>query len=245
MDRVVSLADALFSLRDVEGFDALLQRFRERPTKSCFIEAETAVLFVNAGFDVQICRESGVRGRDFDFIAGNTGEFINVEVTAKEPRALTATTIRNTLDDKRNQVPTTGPAILYIQIPSEWADDGAAIEAAIQDAVVPFFRGSRRFNAVVFIWDALIQIGEGAAVALLTRTYVNPNPRHPIRDLSFLGPSMVPVDLHSFVRQRGEAGSVGGAAQVARSLDMGPAFERWFKERETPASAFAGGGNLA
>lgn len=44
-----------------------------------------------------------------------------VEVTAKDSGPLTASTIRNTLDSKRNQVQSNAPAILYVQIPSEWA----------------------------------------------------------------------------------------------------------------------------
>jgi hypothetical protein len=63
--RVIRLADAFFTLisSGVKGVDTLKERFLCRPTKPCFIEAEIASLLVCNGFQVEIIKESGIRGR--------------------------------------------------------------------------------------------------------------------------------------------------------------------------------------
>jgi hypothetical protein len=55
--RVIRLANALFTLANVKGFDALKERFLCRDTKPCFIEAEIASALVCNGFQVTVVKE--------------------------------------------------------------------------------------------------------------------------------------------------------------------------------------------
>ena len=63
--RVVRLADAWFTLLmgRVKGLDALKERFLLRSTKPCFAEAEIASMLVFNGFEIDVVRERGVRGK--------------------------------------------------------------------------------------------------------------------------------------------------------------------------------------
>ena len=107
-------------------------------------------------------------------------------MTAKDPAQLTVATIRNTLAGKRSQVPSDRAAILYIIIPEDWTEDARTAEATFSEALENFFRGSRRFNAVVLVWEATPVLDEGRIVAVTYHPFENPSPRHPIDDMSFL-----------------------------------------------------------
>jgi hypothetical protein len=68
---VIDLADAIFLLKDEDGFDILLSRIALRPLRSVYFEAIAAKYFRNAGFRIEIRKEAFVRGHDFDFSASN------------------------------------------------------------------------------------------------------------------------------------------------------------------------------
>jgi hypothetical protein len=227
MDRVVRLADNLFLLFDSRNFGALVERFHERTTKQCCIEAEVAGFFVEDGFAVEIVKEIGVRGQDFDFIARKDLVRFNVEITARDPAPVSISAVRNSLHGKRDQVPNDNPAILYIITPEEWSANGSETELCIREAIKAFFARSRRFNSVVFVLDMMIPIGEGRIVATAYRPYVHPQPRHPVADVSFLMPKHglgTLADLHDQLRNRPgtiEAELKAGAHSTPTS------FERW------------------
>lgn len=207
-NRVTQLGDALFRLRNCTNFDVLCERFRSRDTKPCFTEAQIADSFANNGFQIEIVQETGVRGADFDFIAHGTCQDISVEVTAKEQAPLTVAMVKNTLTEKRSQVPADRAAILYIIIPEEWAADAHVAETTFSEALGNFFEGSRRFNAVVLVWEATLALGEGRIFALTYRPYENPLSRHPIDDTSFLRPDHPRGDLNT-LRRRIETDNAG------------------------------------
>lgn len=197
MTRVALLGDFLFRLRSSRNFEVLLKRLTDRPTKPCFYELEIANIFHEKGFSIEIVKETGTRGQDFDFIARTDGDQINVEVTAKEDVPMGDSTIKNTLFDKRNQLPNDNPAILYVIIPTAWTDDGPLIEDLARKSIEDFFTRSRRISVVVFYWERAFKIGEGRLMTSVFRHYVHPNPRHPVSDLSFLTPLETLHDPHT------------------------------------------------
>ncbi len=227
-NRVVELGNALFELRNCLNFDVLCERFRSRDTKPCFTEAQIAGSFANDGFQVEIVQETGVRGADFDFIAHGTCQDISIEVTAKELAPLTVATVKNTLTEKRSQVPADRAAILYIIIPEEWAADARVAETTFSEALGYFFEGSRRFNAVVLVWEATLVLGEGRIFALTYRPYENPLPRYPIDDTSFLRPDHPRGDLNT-LRRRIETDSAGLKRELEYiTSEPHPSFYDWY-----------------
>lgn len=228
LDRVVDLGKALFDLRNCQNFDVLCERFRRRDTKPCFTEAQIAGIFANDGFQVEMVQEIGVRGADFDFIAHGTCQDISIEVTAKALAPLTVATVKNTLKKKRNQVPADRAAILYIIIPEEWTADARVAEAIFSEALGNFFEGSRRFNAVVLVWEATLVLGEGRIFATTYRPYENPSPRYPIDDTSFLRPDHPRGDLNT-LRRRIEADSAGLKRELEDiASEPHPSFYDWY-----------------
>jgi hypothetical protein len=178
--RVVRLADAIFTLLQSQavGLEVLRRRFHARPTKPCFIEAQIASLQAAHGFRVEIVGESGLRGRDFDLTASRDGIALNIEVTGKDDIPLSAKTIRNTLTGKRTQLPVTGPAIVYMHVPANWMQDLKAAQATFSEAFRDVFARSRRFNAVVLVWEHVVATPVGGTSHIELWPCYNNNPRH-------------------------------------------------------------------
>ncbi len=178
--RTIRLADAVFTLLSggVKGIDEMKNRFLSRPTKPCFIEAEIASMHVYNGFQVEIIKESGKRGEDFDLSAIKDGTAVSVEVTSKIDGPLTVRTIKNTLHDKRSQVPADCPAVLYTHIPAEWMRHEAKSSDVLTEAVVEFIKRSKRFNIIVFVWEEVIPFMTGGFPILSMRACFNEMPRH-------------------------------------------------------------------
>jgi hypothetical protein len=136
------------------------------------------------GFGVEIVGESGLRGRDFDLTASRAGMTLNIEVTGKDEIPLSAKTIRNTLTSKRTQLPTTGPAVVYMHIPANWMQDKKAAQAIFSEAFIDVFSRSRRFNAVVLVWEYVMGTPDGGTSHVEVWPCHNNNPRHAFdRDL--------------------------------------------------------------
>jgi hypothetical protein len=198
--RVVTMGDALFGLRSVEGFNHMVRRLRQREIRSCYFEALTAANFVDDGFHVAITQETGQLGSDFDFSVARNSQTIAVEVTAKKKGVLTSQTILNTLRQKRVQFPQDRPAILFVIIPDNWALGGSESEEIIVETTTRFLaRDTRRINAVVYSWSCTMPAPDGGRLtAEVVRPFFNGDPRHPIGNVDFLTPNHI-GDLHSLL----------------------------------------------
>jgi hypothetical protein len=65
--RVCALADYLFILRSSDGFEILMRRFLDRrnDTRAVYFDARTASYFKQAGFNVHIRKEIGIKGLEW------------------------------------------------------------------------------------------------------------------------------------------------------------------------------------
>lgn len=210
MNRVVRLADSLFRLQTAKGFDILVDRFTSgRTTRSSLLEAEIASWFSEECYKVSIIKETGVRGEDFDFSAQGPSMTVNVEVTEIDVTDLSEKTVSNRLNNKSDQVPATGPALLFIIIPDAWAVNGDEASKSFWSTTSEFFRNHGRYNAVIFVWQHLVNLGEHAALLTGYRPYVNPSARYPVANLAFCGGGEQ-GDLHSAINAL-HAGVLGEA----------------------------------
>ena len=231
--RIITLADALFALRGAENFDALCERFKTRlsQVRSCFTEASVAKIFSDAGFEISIVVESGVKGQDFDFAACWSDQVINVEVTAKVGGELSVETVLNSLRQKRKQLPSGGAAIIYVVIPEAWTRDGKA-EKTFGEAVARFFGSTGRVNAVVITWEATFDLNGAHIVVLAYRPYENTDAREPIDDSSFLHEAHALGDLNTF-RERITNEPERVQSELEGTIgDPHTSFYRWYLENK-------------
>jgi hypothetical protein len=105
-----------------------------------------------------------------------------VEITSKLDGPLTVKTIRNTLHAKRNQVPSDRPAVLYVQIPSDWMRSEPTAMPVFNEALLELMKRSKRFNAVILVWEEVIPLVGGGIHTMSTRACFNDQPRHPFAD---------------------------------------------------------------
>ncbi len=128
-----------------------IKRFGEdkRTAQPGFLEAEIASFFVAEGFSVSIVKRSKKRGDDFEFIARKGATLFNVEVTAVNVPKLSKATIKNRLNDKKDQVPSTAPALLFIILPEAWAEEGDALLGILASATSPVFHLSEAVQCCV------------------------------------------------------------------------------------------------
>lgn len=187
--RVVRLSDALFTIAGkLEGFDVLRQRFRRRTDlRALFAELEIASLLVRNKVSVKLIGKSGKKGQDFDLLATVRGMPVSVEVTSiNETTVMSAHAIVNKLNHKRNQVPASRPAILYLLVPDQWMRNYTSAFLILNAALARFMRTSRRFNAVILTWERVDLTG-GISIRRLLQAVYNNNPRFHIPDLSVFG----------------------------------------------------------
>jgi Holliday junction resolvase-like predicted endonuclease len=175
-------------MRSMLGFSELRKRFADKqPKRASYFEILTAKQFLKQGFEIYACPEVGRRGEDFDFTAKQQDIIINVEVTALTGQHFSKKSIANSLQNKRDQVPNTAPAILYCVLPERWTlEPNIDWDHTLQTVTEKFF-SSKRWNAVVF-WieqHVVLHKGPGAAMFLVRKPYVNETARHTI-DLNFL-----------------------------------------------------------
>jgi hypothetical protein len=186
-NRILLIGETLFLMRNSPGFQEQRKRMAERPIRPAFFEMLSAKQFLNNGFEIFARPETGKRGDDFDFIAGRAGETVNVEVTALTAEEFSEKTIVNRLNDKRDQVPKTAPAVLFCVIPERWTTVGQVEWDEVLGRITRnFFRGTKRINVVIFWAEQHMAIPSGGSALISVRKpYLNTNTYHPL-DAPFL-----------------------------------------------------------
>jgi hypothetical protein len=88
----------------------------------------------------------------------------------------------NALCQKRRQLSTDAPAVVYCVIPENWSRSAIDWDDFLHKVVSQFFRDTTRVNAVVFWMEQHIVVdgGRGAALTVIRKPYVNDNARHPL-----------------------------------------------------------------
>jgi hypothetical protein len=180
VNRAILVAETVFLMRNSPGFQEQRKRIAERPIRPAFFEMLAAKQFLKHNFEISARPESGKRGDDFDFIATRAGEIVNVEVTALTAKEFSEKTIVNALNDKRDQVPKTAPAVFFCAIPERWTS-AANIDwdERLGRIAANFLRGTKRVNAVVFWCEQRQTIARGGmGLFVVRKPYKNSNTYH-------------------------------------------------------------------
>ena len=112
MHRVIALGDSIFGLRCSIGLEHLCQRFLDRDVRPCYFEANTAAQLNDDGFAIEILRETGCRGSDFDLSATRANETIAVEVRQRITSLQASKLFATPLMRRDGSFPRIGPVYL-------------------------------------------------------------------------------------------------------------------------------------
>ena len=188
--RSILLAEMLFLLRSSPGFEEQRKRLASRSLRPAYFEMLAAKQFFKAGFNIQARRETGTKGEDFDFSAIKGAETINVEVTALTATSFSENTILNALNQKRAQLPTDAPAVIYCMMPEFWFPTPDNWNNDVPPVINKFLRGTRRINVVVAWTERRVSVthnGEpGRALMVIRNAFANPEPKVRTKSLDFL-----------------------------------------------------------
>jgi hypothetical protein len=186
--RLIALGRRLFDLQNVPGFDDAVVSLRSRSLEGAVAELVAVTRLRDRGHLVRFVTPSGVKGQDFDAEVEVDGLTVAVEVKAKEElsgEVFRPKSIINSLKKASSQLPSSGPSLVFLHIPSEWAGD-PKIRVSIDATVRTWLKSSGRVNAVVLTFDQQIA-GETGGMAFFSGHDMIPNPAPRARVRNILG----------------------------------------------------------
>jgi hypothetical protein len=149
--RVIDLAEVLYNLQHVPGFDECIAKMRNGDIEGTYAELDLGrMLYLNqVPFRYVVPRK--VKGLDYDVeIEYPDGMITCAEAKCSiENTGLGANTIKNKLDRARQQLPPDRPGIVFVKMPPKWMDAGDFLSATLGVAQ-EFLRGTRRVVSVKF-----------------------------------------------------------------------------------------------
>jgi hypothetical protein len=154
--RLELLADSLLALQDVPGFDERLVTLRHSQAhwEGWYGELTAGGLLSQRGLlrRIVIPTVGAPKGVNFDFDLQVDGIAISCETKTKiRTTKLDPRTLEEALCDARDQLPPSGPSIIWLEIPDHWITSGM-FEMNIQDALLKFTPRKRGVTAVTLHW---------------------------------------------------------------------------------------------
>ncbi len=152
---ILQLADCLYNLQSVPGFDAALAPMRGGDIESTMSVLIAGKLLKQAGKIFQFIEPIGVEGADYDIaVMYAPDQFAFLEVKCKSRATVKSyNTVINTLNRAMGQLPADHPGIVFMQFPDPWVDvvDGnRRVSGDLFLAALDFLRNSRRVAMLVF-----------------------------------------------------------------------------------------------
>jgi hypothetical protein len=190
---VLMLADMLYNLQSVPGFDDAIAPMMGGDIESTMSVLTAGKLLHRIGKNFQFLKPIGVRGLDPDIALMYSEDqiaFLEVKCKARTTTKSYETVI-NALNTAMGQLPPTQAGIVFMQIPEQWIDRGGGSERRITreilDAIYDFLRNSSRVAMLMF-YTSIITTGETETT--VDHGYievVNEDSRHANRDWVIFG----------------------------------------------------------
>jgi hypothetical protein len=209
-ERVTNLASTLFNMQAIPGIKHRIAIMRNGDLESALGELQCAKIVSAPQFKLRFIVPTGQKGADYEaeFVTPN-GTVICCEIkTKKEATPLTASTIRNTCETARKQLPKGRPGIIFLRIPQSWITTDEN-KKAVNAAIAKIFRQSDRLVAIVLVREVWASPSDGGrAVVYLSDTIYNTRSSHYCDDVKLavqmFGGMQDPSRLHwhQFVTER-------------------------------------------
>jgi len=191
--RVIQFGRHLYDLQHLAFFTDLVSDLRTMDLVGASTELHVAHLLTQNGHTVRFVARRGTKGTDFDQLLTYRGTEMSVEVKTKQDvTSYTRATLDRSIKAARAQLPSTGPGLVFVQVPTTWVS-APAFQSEIEDLLAYHFRNGRRTNGIIILWDEWIPQANGG-MAYLRRFNIreNPNPKVQVPGLQSL---LQPVGL--------------------------------------------------
>ncbi len=149
--RIVDLAELLFNLQNVSGFDRCIDRMREGNIEATYAELDFGRMLYSAGAVFRFVEPQQKKGTDYD-IEITLADSTTVCADAKckiETTEFSSKTVLNTLEHARKQFPEDVPSAIFVKMPSRWVQE---FETAVElnQIAYRFLRGTRRVVSIKY-----------------------------------------------------------------------------------------------
>ena len=180
VDRIVSMAEHLVNLQEIEGFHFCLDEIRANSFETGLAKLAAAGMLRRRAIPFRFVQPTMKKGLDYDAEALIGGTRVPIEMKAKvETTQPSASSVANTLKVARGQMPRTTPNAVFMRVPGSWEESEEG-RRAIHGGIEREFKSSATINVVVAHWEVWsIPQDEPATVQRHDRfaAAINPNAR--------------------------------------------------------------------
>lgn len=153
MFRVVELAESLFNLQNIKGFDACIAQMKGGCDKiqSTCAELDFGRFLYIHDVDFHFIVPQMLKGSDYDVeLFYPDGFAVPADAKCKfETTEMNPQSIANSLEKARKQLPADRPGIIFIKVPQSWISD-LETAVAMVEAGSKFFRNTDRIVSIKF-----------------------------------------------------------------------------------------------
>jgi hypothetical protein len=122
--RIMDLAELLYNLQHVAGFDECIKRMRDGDLEGTYAELDFGRMLYIHKINFRYVIPSGVKGHSYDvLIRYPNGLTVCADAKCKaEATEFSAKTIDDTLEKARSQLPDDQPGIVFVKLPPRWME---------------------------------------------------------------------------------------------------------------------------
>jgi len=149
--RVMDLAEVIYNLQSVPGFDECITRMRDGDIEGTYAELDFGRMLYLNQVPFRFVVPQGTTGFDYDIeVEYPNGIIASADAKCKiESTDFSENSITNTLKKARKQLPDDSPGIVFVKVPPRWIVS-SEITAAMLDVARSFLRGTRRVVSVKY-----------------------------------------------------------------------------------------------
>jgi hypothetical protein len=143
--RMIDLAEVIYNLQHVPGFDDCIARMEAGHIEDTFAELDLGrMLFLNS-VPFRYVVPQGVKGKDYDVeVMYPDGTIACADAKcALEKSDLRAKSIANKLEKARKQLPADRPGIIFVKTPPKWLEQSDFISMIVNESKALFARSQR------------------------------------------------------------------------------------------------------
>jgi hypothetical protein len=193
--RVLDLAELLFNLHCIEGFEAPLSGLLAGKNESTYAELDFARMLRVHEIPFRFVVPQNKKGSDFDFEIFYPDGFVvcaeskcKVELNQFNPKS-----VRSSLEDARKQIPKEKPGIIFVKVPQQWIESIDTV-LSLHDVACEFLRATERIVSIKFYVSYLTINNVWISHRHAVKEFNNPNNKYfPNRDWDIFADHPVPA----------------------------------------------------
>jgi hypothetical protein len=150
--KVIDLAELLFNLQKIAGFEAFITHMRtEKLIEGTLAELDIGRMLYVHNYSFRFVKRTYVKSADYDLEINLDKWTVCAEVKCKlENTAITSGTVIDALMGGRGQLPRNKPGMLFVKVPQNWMDKYLHAQLMADSARTYFTRGTQRIVSVKF-----------------------------------------------------------------------------------------------